>query len=237
MHLSVYHDETYELLEYFSFAFITFSFLHSPFFPLASFIHSVSFFVFLFSFCNSLSWSETRQMARIHCGQCLRNAFFMPLSSSQTQQASLFTVSLTRTHSRPACFFFCIINRDWCREPVQTEVSHANELSCSFLKWGMCAEEFVDPESHLAKPLVRELMRGSGEAGAAQGPLRNTECSSCLFEAARLAASLITLNSNIHLIKEPELKVKWDSGFYWAVCCCYSEKPLTLDMLYVFFFF
>lgn len=67
----------------------------------------------------------------------------------------------------------------------------------------MCAEEFVDPESHLAEPLVRELMRGSGEAGAAQGPLRNTECSSCLFEAARPAASLTPLNSNIRLIKEP----------------------------------
>lgn len=69
----------------------------------------------------------------------------------------------------------------------------------------------MDPESHLAEPLVSELMRGSGEAGAAQGPLRNTECSSCLFQAARPAASLTALNSNIRLIKEPEVKLKWDS--------------------------
>lgn len=84
----------------------------------------------------------------------------------------------------------------------------------------------MDPESHLAEPLVSELMRGSGEAGAALGPLRNTECLSCLFQEARPAASLTALNSNIRRIKEAEVKLKWDSGQCRAVCYSNSKKSL-----------
>lgn len=72
MHLSMYHDETHESLEDVSLA-LTLCF-SLGFFHSASLILSISLSVFLFLFCNSLSWSETRQMVRIHCSQCLRNA-------------------------------------------------------------------------------------------------------------------------------------------------------------------
>lgn len=108
MHLSMYHDETYESLEDVSLS-LTLCFSIRSFFSL---ILSVSLSMFLFSFCNSLSWSETRQMGK-WLGSIVASVwgmlFFPPLSPSQTPilmptSLPLFTVTFTHTHCRPAFF-------------------------------------------------------------------------------------------------------------------------------------
>lgn len=95
----------------------------------------------------------------------------------------------------------------------------------------------MDPESHLAEPLVRELMRGSGEAGAAQGTLRNTECSSCLFEVAQ--SGCLSHRSEFKYPPYKRTRSRYKVGFrtiYRAICCSNSKKSLTLNLLCVFLY-